>query len=479
MCGIAGYSLGHGSRRRPHARRAGAAGRDRRARRRRRRVRPPRASGGTVAVHKQQTGAERAARRASRCPASATQLLVHVRDYTKGHPTIVANNHPIRHGAVVGIHNGIIVNDEELFARHGLRARRAGDDRRLGGDLRAREASDERPARARAALRRDGRRLDRRARPGDAVSSPAASAARSGSGGGGDERLLRLDALALELVEHTLRTEPPQARGRARARPAARWSGGRRIAAEQLPAVTARTARTDVAAGRPRAARGRESASRGSPRSPRSLALSPALRAMPVRAPTLDALLAQPLAHEELERRPGARARRRPCGRPATRTAASDRSRRAVFQSAIFGSRPSRRASTAPCATARSSRSSPTGTSKPASRSAAVSEPNVCQISDFDAIRPRRASRSRAVGVAAELVAELAQLRRAAPRGVMNRRGMQARGALRGVPGAEVLDHRLRMHRRLRIGRELPHRRRPPQPRGARRAAPSRICSSV
>src|SRR5579862_5669383 len=27
-----------------------------------------------------------------------TELLVHVRDYTKGHPSIPANNHPVRHG---------------------------------------------------------------------------------------------------------------------------------------------------------------------------------------------------------------------------------------------------------------------------------------------------------------------------------------------------------------------------------------------
>ena len=45
---------------------------------------------------------------------------MHVRDYTKGHPTIEANNHPIRHGSVVGIHNGIIVNDEEIFAHYGF-----------------------------------------------------------------------------------------------------------------------------------------------------------------------------------------------------------------------------------------------------------------------------------------------------------------------------------------------------------------------
>src|SRR5438309_6081223 len=51
-------------------------------------------------------------------PAEAVEVLVHVRDYTKGHPRIAANNHPVRHGAVVGIHNGIIVNDDELLGRH-------------------------------------------------------------------------------------------------------------------------------------------------------------------------------------------------------------------------------------------------------------------------------------------------------------------------------------------------------------------------
>ena len=51
-------------------------------------------------------------------PDGATELLVHVRDYTKGHPSIAANNHPVRHGPVVGIHNGIILNDDELLAPH-------------------------------------------------------------------------------------------------------------------------------------------------------------------------------------------------------------------------------------------------------------------------------------------------------------------------------------------------------------------------
>jgi asparagine synthetase B (glutamine-hydrolysing) len=53
-------------------------------------------------------------------PASATQALIHTRDHTKGHPDIDANNHPIRHGTVVGVHNGVIENDDELFARYEL-----------------------------------------------------------------------------------------------------------------------------------------------------------------------------------------------------------------------------------------------------------------------------------------------------------------------------------------------------------------------
>jgi glucosamine 6-phosphate synthetase-like amidotransferase/phosphosugar isomerase protein len=72
-----------------------------------------------LAVHKQQTGARGLLDRIS-VPNEATQALVHVRDYTKGHPTLEANNHPIRHGTVVGIHNGIVANDEEIFARHGF-----------------------------------------------------------------------------------------------------------------------------------------------------------------------------------------------------------------------------------------------------------------------------------------------------------------------------------------------------------------------
>lgn len=53
-------------------------------------------------------------------PASTDTVLLHVRDFTKGHPGIEANNHPIRHGSVVGIHNGVIENDDAVLARHRL-----------------------------------------------------------------------------------------------------------------------------------------------------------------------------------------------------------------------------------------------------------------------------------------------------------------------------------------------------------------------
>ena len=72
-----------------------------------------------VEVLKQRSGASALLERIE-VPSAATELLLHVRDYTKGHPRIQANNHPIRHGAVVGVHNGIIFNDDELMDAHGF-----------------------------------------------------------------------------------------------------------------------------------------------------------------------------------------------------------------------------------------------------------------------------------------------------------------------------------------------------------------------
>jgi glucosamine 6-phosphate synthetase-like amidotransferase/phosphosugar isomerase protein len=116
MCGIAGYSLSRDSRLdRTVAARALLAGI---AERGADAVGYAyRTNAADVTLHKQRSGASALLDRI-RVPADTSQLLVHVRDYTKGHPSLAANNHPIRHGTVVGIHNGIIVNDDELFARN-------------------------------------------------------------------------------------------------------------------------------------------------------------------------------------------------------------------------------------------------------------------------------------------------------------------------------------------------------------------------
>ena len=116
MCGIAGYSLADSSRCErtlaAQALLAGIAERGADAV-----GYAHRSPGGRVEVHKQRSGAS-ALLEQIEIPTTATEVLVHVRDYTKGHPTIAANNHPIRHGTVVGVHNGIIVNDDELLADH-------------------------------------------------------------------------------------------------------------------------------------------------------------------------------------------------------------------------------------------------------------------------------------------------------------------------------------------------------------------------
>ena len=78
-----------------------------------------RGPGVELSIHKQRSGAS-GLLDSIRVPAAARQALVHVRDYTKGHPSLEANNHPVRHGSVVGIHNGIIRNDEEIFAEYGF-----------------------------------------------------------------------------------------------------------------------------------------------------------------------------------------------------------------------------------------------------------------------------------------------------------------------------------------------------------------------
>lgn len=73
---------------------------------------------GRLVVEKQPGGASRFLETV-RVPSTARQLLLHVRDFTKGRPSLMANNHPIRHGSVVGVHNGKIANDEHIFSELG------------------------------------------------------------------------------------------------------------------------------------------------------------------------------------------------------------------------------------------------------------------------------------------------------------------------------------------------------------------------
>src|ERR687884_238479 len=124
MCGIAGYSLSPTSAvdrtRAAQALLAGIAERGADAV-----GYAHRAAGEAITVLKQRSGASALLHEIA-IPSEATQVLVHVRDYTKGHPSLAANNHPVRHGAVVGVHNGIIVNDDELFACHGIARHEAG-----------------------------------------------------------------------------------------------------------------------------------------------------------------------------------------------------------------------------------------------------------------------------------------------------------------------------------------------------------------
>ena len=118
MCGIAGFSLSHDAQidrtLAAQALLAGIAERGADAV-----GYAHRTAGRKAQVHKRQAGASALLTELT-LPEDSIEVLLHVRDYTKGHPTITANNHPVRHGRVVGVHNGIIANDEEIFERHGF-----------------------------------------------------------------------------------------------------------------------------------------------------------------------------------------------------------------------------------------------------------------------------------------------------------------------------------------------------------------------
>jgi glutamine phosphoribosylpyrophosphate amidotransferase len=74
---------------------------------------------GRVAVHKDSVRLAEFIEQLS-LPERLRTTILHVRDFTKGRPGLNDNNHPIRYGHVVGVHNGHLTNDDELFEAFGM-----------------------------------------------------------------------------------------------------------------------------------------------------------------------------------------------------------------------------------------------------------------------------------------------------------------------------------------------------------------------
>jgi glucosamine--fructose-6-phosphate aminotransferase (isomerizing) len=74
---------------------------------------------GRVSVHKESVPLKEFIEHLA-LPKGVQTTIMHVRDFTKGRPGINDNNHPIRYGHVVGVHNGHLINDDELFEDYGM-----------------------------------------------------------------------------------------------------------------------------------------------------------------------------------------------------------------------------------------------------------------------------------------------------------------------------------------------------------------------
>ena len=75
------------------------------------------AADGTVEVHKESLRLREFVEHVA-VPESAGEAIFHVRGYTKGVPSVNDNNHPVRYGRAVVVHNGHLDNDDALFRRH-------------------------------------------------------------------------------------------------------------------------------------------------------------------------------------------------------------------------------------------------------------------------------------------------------------------------------------------------------------------------
>lgn len=58
--------------------------------------------------------------RKDRLPSATPTMILHTRFATQGSAKNRANNHPIRYGNIVGVHNGVLTNDDGIFDRLGV-----------------------------------------------------------------------------------------------------------------------------------------------------------------------------------------------------------------------------------------------------------------------------------------------------------------------------------------------------------------------
>ena len=211
-----------GRRARAHRARAPAARGHRGARHRRDRLRLPRAPTAPSRCTRSRCGYASSSS-TSTCRRSAGEAIFHVRGYTKGVPSVNDNNHPVRYGRTVVVHNGHLDNDDALFRRHGVAALDAAHHGRLRGHRDAgRPQRRYRGGAHRGARQRSrGRALGRRARTADARAPRVAAAL--------PRPWRRLRALRLDrgaARARSARDGPARARSRRSPR-AARWSCAR------------------------------------------------------------------------------------------------------------------------------------------------------------------------------------------------------------------------------------------------------------
>jgi len=72
-----------------------------------------------IAVSKAPVAARSFAPYLEQMPTTAKRVILHTRYATQGSPQDNLNNHPIVSGRIVGVHNGVLSNDDQVFATLG------------------------------------------------------------------------------------------------------------------------------------------------------------------------------------------------------------------------------------------------------------------------------------------------------------------------------------------------------------------------